>query len=185
MGCERAASRLLQLCAEVAQLQLALAQLRSGRLERPLALRGRLFAPLDGRAPELDGAELLLPPGDLVLPLLQPRLALAELDRVRGQLCLPLVELGRPESQHLLDRAAEAGSLLLAALEALDRCLQTRRLRLDLPPALGDERLDGLVVGRREEPPQPVAEPVVGASAAGPMVPRALLSRVFLHGLAS
>ena len=165
-----------------ASSQLPVAQIRRHLLEGRLALRRRLLAPLDRGAAELDGSELLLAERDVALLLAHGLVAGAKLDRERGQLGLPLVELGRAVAEHLLDRAPESCGLLLAPLEALDRLLQPLGLLLDLAAAVADQRVDRLlVVGRREERLQPVANAFVRWLPAGPVLPFTIASRVSLH----
>ena len=162
--------------------KLPVAQIRGHLLEGGLALRRGLLTPLERGAAELDGSELLLAERNVAFLLAYGLLAGPELDRERGQLGLPLVELGRAVAEHLLDRAPEPGRLFLAALEALDRLLQPLCLLLELAATVADQRVDRLlVVGRREQRPQPVANAVFRGLPAGPVLPFTIVSRVSLH----
>ena len=164
------------------ELQLAGAQVGRSLLEGRLALGCRRLPPLDRGPAELDGSELLLAQRDVALLRAHGLLARPQLDRERGQLGLPLVELGRAVAEHLLDRAPEPCRLLLAPLEALDRLPQPLGLLLELAAAVADHRVDrGLVVGRCEERLQPVPNPLVRWLPAGPVLPFTIASRVSLH----
>ena len=165
------------------ELQLAGAQVRGAACSRADSRSAAVCLPPFDRGPaELDGSELLLAERGLALLRAHGLLAGPQLDRERGQLGLPLVELGRAVAEHLLDRAPESCRLLLAPLEALDRLPQPLGLLLELATAVADHRIDRLlVVGRGEQRPQPVPDPLVRWLPAGPVLPFTIASRVSLH----
>ena len=178
--CCRSRRRGPRLFLGLGELVLAARQLGRDPAERRLAFVRRLFAARDRGAAELDGTELLLADRDVAFG--RPDLLLAgpELEGQSREGCVSLVELGGAVTEHLLDRAAEAPGLLLAAFEVGDRRLQLLRALLDLSPALADQRLRRLlVVGGGEQRFELVPDAVVGASPAGPVLPLAISSRLF------
>ena len=151
-----------------------------------LAPRCLFLAPLYRGAAKLDGPELLPPQADLLF--LPPQLLLAcrELERERRQRSVPLVELRRAVTEHLLDGGPESCGQLLALLEVFDRQLQALGLLLDLATTVGDQRIDRIgVIGCGEQRLQPVPDAIVRRLAARPVLPLSILARISLHLLAS
>jgi hypothetical protein len=161
-------------------------ELRRGLLQPCFAFRGGGLSPFHRGAPQLDGSKLLPADGNVSLQLADPLLARTEVEGEGGELGVPLVELGRAVTEHLLDGAAESAGLFLTALEILDRHLKSLGLLLELAAPLDDECLDRLLVlGVGEERLQPVPDPVVRSLAARPVLPLTIVSMVSLHAVAS
>jgi hypothetical protein len=114
-----------------------LGQLTLALLQRELLLRERVFALLDARAPQLDGAELAAAPRQVGLLLAEALLARGQLANQLRELRLAGVEIARPEPQEAFERGSRVAQEGLAALEVRDRVLECGRLRLELQPALG------------------------------------------------
>ena len=101
-------------------------------------------------------------------------LAAGQLGRELVQLRVPVVQLGRPVAEHLLDGDAKLARPLLTPLEIRDGRGELLGARLELAAALGDELLDRRLDRRarvREQVAQPVPDAVVGVAPAGLPVP--------------
>ena len=148
-------------------LRRALGDLRLERGELRFAGGHVSLAALDGGPLELDRTEVLPTACDLRFRLRDLGLALRQIAQEVGELVLTSLEVVSSEPEHPLDRGARVAQQLLPFLQIGDRRVESRRRLVQLPAALGEERLETLL-GSRPGRQHPTHEP---AAARLPLVP--------------